>query len=189
MKVRGIIVACERPIVSPLSGAPCVGYDVVIRARRRRGLWTALAHEAQLASFELAQDATPFFVDASGNHDLALRKSSKRISPSERSVAVRGLLERHGAAVDESIFWGHCQIEIREGMIRVGDGVIVWGNDTIDVTPDGVSDGYRQPPIRRTLCGDDQNPVFVSNLPGAGLLESPVLSRRGLLETIFRRRP
>ncbi len=188
MKVRGLIVACERPIASPLSGPPCVGYDVVIRARPRRGLWTTLAHETQLASFELAHDATPFFVDASGNHDLALRKSSKRISPSERSVAVVGLLERHGAAVDDSILGGDRQIEIREGMFRVGDGVIVWGNDTVEVTPDGVSGGYRQPPIRRTLCGDDQNPVFVSNLPGAGLLESPFLSRRGLLESIFRRR-
>ena len=151
-------------------------------------MWTALAHEAQLASFELAQDATPFFVDASGNHDLALRKGSTRISPSERSVAVMGLLERHGAAIDDSILGGHRQIEISEGIIRVGDRVIVWGNDAVEITPDGVSEGYRKSPIRRTLCGDDQNPVFVSNLPGTGLLESPFFSRRGLLESIFRRR-
>jgi hypothetical protein len=189
MKVRGSIVACELPIASPLSGAPCVGYDIAVRARPRRGLWTTLAHEARLANFELAQDANRFLVDASGNHEIALRKSSRRMSASERSVAVIGLLERHGASIDESTFWGDRQIEISEGMIRVGDRVIVWGNDTVEIAPDGVSQGYRQPPIRRTLCGDDQNPVFVSNLPGAGLLESPFLSRRGLLESIFRRRP
>ena len=77
---------------------------------------------------------------------------------------------------------------MRLGVFQVGDNVVVWGQDDVEIRPDLPTDGYRTPPMRRLIVGDTENPVVVSNLPGAWLLDDPFLSRRALLQRSLRRR-
>lgn len=188
MKIRGNIDACAHPVVSPLTGASCVGYEVVIRALGADHLWRTLAREVRCADFELTQDGSRFFVQTSVAYRLALRKEGHRVPPSGRSVGMDALIERQGGEVNDGLLWRDRAVEAREGMIRVGDGVVVWGGDAVEISPDVSADGYRRPPLRLVLCGDAQNPVVVSNLPGAHLIDNPFLSRRDVLRGLFRRR-
>lgn len=188
IKIRGRIHACARKVIAPATGDPCVGYELVVRAsdsdRKRFAWWIRLARESSCGDFELATEQGLIHVEATGASNLALRKKVTRVASdmAERNAHLVAMLARCGTTVR-----GHA-LELQQGIITIGDDVIVWGGDAVEVDPRAPATGYREPPLRRMLTGDQRNPVFVSNLAGANLISQPTLSRRDVLRTILRRR-
>ena len=179
MKVRGTVSACARPVRAPGTLEYCVGYELVVRRVRGDGSEGRPAGDSACADFELATDEGPVYVRASAASSLALRK---RASGRAGDVLDGSAFGRRGSPHPGA------GTAVRLGVFQVGDNVVVWGQDDVEIRPDLPTDGYRTPPMRRLIVGDTENPVVVSNLPGAWLLDDPFLSRRALLQRILRRR-
>ena len=187
MKVRGSIVACELPIASPLSGAPWSASTWLIAAPGpAEALWTTLVSRGRARQFRAGSGREPVFVDASGNHELAFRKSSKRMSASEMiggrrrtSGTPQGLYRREhllGRPPDRNQ-------RRDDSRRRPGDRR---ENDTVEMPrPTASPKGIASPRYAGLFAETVRIPFSSANLPGVGLLESPFLSRRGLLESVF----
>ena len=174
-------------MTAPVTGGPCVGYELVVLLESLPGrwfsIWSPLSRESSCADFELAVENGPLHVEAARASTLALRKTVTRISSgaAARNGVLGAVLDRCGVTSRRS------RVELREGIIVVGDSVVVWGGDAVEVDPRAPAAGYRDPPLRRVLAGDQSNPVVVSNIVGAGLIDQPILSRRGVLRALLRR--
>lgn len=142
--VEGVVAPLDGAmLVGPVSAEPCVAYDV----------WgyrvlSGQPIDARRTSFVLERAAERFLVRT---NELELERdklasTSFWTAGQSRSPAALAFLERRGLAGGATKV-----MQVVEWKVPLGATVRLWGRTRVQIDPDGVEAGYRDPPRRPVL--------------------------------------
>jgi hypothetical protein len=161
-RLVGKVVATEL-LSSPLTGTPCVFFQVVVHMTGRE---LPIIREQVGVSFAIVEDGARAVVDPD-HAELSLVFAGKHSSGTfnQPTAAEKALLDKHkvryqGLALDEQL-WYH------EAVIAPGETITVCGQGVRDADPQAVAGGlYRDPPpTLLSLRGSPAEPLLISNDP------------------------
>jgi hypothetical protein len=130
VRVVGRVVAGEVPLTAPITGRPCVAWDLRIEARGDGG-WSSLVDERQAADFFVEDDSGRALVSVSSPRlSLAAEERFASGGPgldhddgeAEARLAIFLASRGHGAVALDGL-----DLRFREGVLASGEVVIVGG--------------------------------------------------------------
>lgn len=169
-RLAGMAAALGEPLVAPLSGRPCVYYDV--RVQRHRGLETSdffeleheLIAERRTVPFVLDDGTGRAIIDAS-HGDVGIGVDLERWSDINDPLTPQeeAFLARHGES-KRGLILGK-KLRFAESIIEVGERIAVVGTAVREPDPDAPpSEAYRGAPATRpVLTGTRRDPLLVSD--------------------------
>ena len=158
-KIGGTIEELERTIVAPLTGRPCVYYDVQIRNSVGMDPGDVIITETSGVPFVLADATGTAIVDPGG---AVVKRLWDTVygSPSDFDAKrVSKVLERHGYP-HPSMVW-RSRLHLTEVILAPGDVVEVVGAGIREPDPDGGADGYRTTKTRIRMVGSAKSPLWI----------------------------
>ena len=166
VRVTGRIHREGQLLKAPLSGRPCVVYEVVVDAfvnHGGTGLWRRFVDLTGARPFLLTDETGTARVDTSGPFFLALvhDRAGKTSGPYPGvHHALSVILEEHGLkATNWRGRWR--PIFYSEGVLEQGALVSVGGNAAPEIDQGGESAGPRSLPERLVLRGTDAQPLLI----------------------------
>jgi hypothetical protein len=166
VRVSGRVVRAGDLLEAPLSGRPCVAYELVVQATEQRsgpGSVPRGVDKKEACSFLLEDESGTAQIDTSGPAFLAVVHDRAGVTggvyPGEhRALSV--ILESHGL---NPVNWlGRWRaIRYAEGVLEEGALVSVGGNGVREIDQGGDRRGHRSPPERLVLRGTDAQPLLI----------------------------
>ena len=163
LRVTGRVRQRGEPLIAPVSGRPCVAFQLFVEERNGRR-WIDLLELRDAQSFIVADDTGEAFVDTSGPFALALVPDQQgamgwfdRITPAQLQ-ALRSTLGSRAT----TWYGGWKRLRFKEGTLENDDWVSVGGSGEREQSPDGQS-SLREPPERLVLRGTADEPLLISD--------------------------
>jgi hypothetical protein len=181
LRVAGRVRALGDVVTAPMSGGPCVAFQLQIeewKSRYQVGSWHLLLDLQDARSFSLADETGDAFVDAAGPFVLALGSDEagtndpREPMDSGRMTTLTSLLGGYGKS-----WLGSKPLRYREGVLVEGDVVSVGGDGTRELNPAGRSPNSRDLPEWLVLRGTDDAPLWISDAPISSLATRELGSR------------
>lgn len=168
VKITGVVAADAAPIEAPLSGRPCVCYEILVeeyRSSNNSGSWRELLREVQGVSFFVIDATGRALVDPVGCQvTLVDDFSSKSGTWDDANPREQAVLARHQQQATGWVF--NRTLRYKEGVISVGEVIAVAGRGVLEPDPDAVGKvtGFREgPPMRFRMSGAAQAPLLLSD--------------------------
>jgi len=164
-RVAGRATPIQPALTAPLSGRPCVYYEVIVDEYDEG--WSRLVHEAAGVRFAIEDDTGRAIVDPT-HVRIDLRQDHKEGTGLFRDADAlhEDFLARHGHTSNG--YFANKTIRYRESAITVGERVNAFGGGVREPDPEAVRQvaGYREaPPTRLRLSGAPGMPLLLSDDP------------------------
>lgn len=171
-RIRGGVVAvngraqtASALLVGPLSGRPCLAFQITISMRVAYG-WEVVGRFGQAQPFWVVDASGRALVDSGEHFALALDQSLITLAEAEASASLREEAQRRAA--DRAISLAGRELRFQEGILTDGEPVAVAGHATIEAHPRGEREGPRQMPVCLVLRGNGfSEPLLISDDPRA----------------------
>ena len=171
VRVTGTVVAASDELKeAPLSGRPCVLYDVEVDQRRNQGrnsAWVPVIREKDfVASFWLEDDSGRALVQFDWPEVVLTRDANFRSGIlKEPKPRLREYLSSHGESAQGIVF--NKDLRYREGALEPGEQVTVLGVAHLEPDPDpaATADGYRGRAMRLVLRSPEDGEMLLSDVP------------------------
>ncbi len=168
-KIVGVATPVERQLVSPLTGRPCVCYQVVVQEQRGSGKhrsWRTVITEDDSVPFQVTDGTGRAIVDPTGAQ-LALDYDGNSASGSfdNATPTEEAFLQKHGRGSRGWLL--NKTIRYREAIIGVGERVSILGAGVREPDPDTMpTAAYRDgSPTRLRLMSSQQFKLRISDDP------------------------
>lgn len=161
-RIVGRVAASEQTLTAPLTGRPCVLYQLVIYAYAGRDRWSVHTTDRRGAPFAVSDHSATAIVDP--YHSWIALKFDHR----EETEWLHGptseqaeLLRRYNIYPGGRTWPGRYRLE--ETVIAIGDPIGVIGAAVRDPAPPGPVSAYRTdlPSIRLRIAGSEQAPLAI----------------------------
>jgi hypothetical protein len=169
VRVAGKVKALGPLHAAPLSGRPCVYYEVSVeeyRSSGKSGKWVEIIHDTDGSDF-LVVDATGKARVSTREMKALIVRDHKRESGTlnEAPPDLEAYLARHGRKSKGWIF--NRNIRYREGVLAPGEEVVVLGEAAWEQDPDPTEagTGYRNSPKRLVLRSRPDGLLLASDEP------------------------
>lgn len=169
VRIAGKVQALGPLYASPLSGRPCVFYEVSVeeyRSSGKSGKWVEIIHETESSDFLVVDDTGKARVSTREMKALVVRdhlreSGTLNAAPPE----LEAYLARHGKKSKGWIF--NKNIRYREGIFAPGELVVVLGEAAFEQDPDPTEAGagYRDVPKRLVLRARPDGLLLASDEP------------------------
>lgn len=171
-RIMGYVVADEQRLETPLTGRPCVAYQVVVRQLRRSERsthWKVLARIERGVPFVVRDATGRAFVDPEGA-EMAIGDEDRSLTfeHDEREIRHRMFVERARAAGEwwpdrEGLNYIECALEIDTLVSVLGTGAQSHDDEP---PPGAYGTGYRSElPTKLEIRGSADQPLCLSNDP------------------------
>lgn len=164
-RVIGHARTLDGTLIAPLSGRPCVAYEIVL-SENTRNSHRDLAREARGVPFVLEDDGGRAVIDPAGaEYALDLDRRAAGGGEATTRPELAAMFERLGLP---ATLGTRRTISLREGVIEPGERVAVLGVAAREPDPTAVPAGYRgDAPTRLRLAGSPRYPLVISDHPSA----------------------
>lgn len=163
LRVTGRVRPRGEPLIAPVSGRPCVAFQLFVEERNGRR-WIDLLELRDAQSFTVADETGEALVDTSGPFALALVPDEQgamgwfdRITPAQLQ-ALRSTLGSRAT----TWYGGWKRLRFKEGLLETDDRVSVGGSGEREQSPEGQSN-LREPPERLVLRGTADEPLLIGD--------------------------
>jgi hypothetical protein len=160
-RVVGVAQALHKTLTAPLTGRPCVYYEVKVVDRNKR----RVLHERGAAPFLLLDGEVRAIIDpqyAELAVDFDVHTTSGTFD--DPTSAEAALLARHGQRDRGWIF--NRALRYEEAVIAIGETTAVFGTSVREPDPEASPTGYREElPTRVRLSGSRRFPLLISDKP------------------------
>lgn len=170
VRVTGRVRGVSELLRAPLSGRPCVFFEVTVeeyRSSGKSGRWVRILREQEAMDFLVEDGTGKALVRADGMRVLAQRDHEQSSGTfNDATPELEAFLARHGEKSTGWIF--NRRLRYREGIFEPGETVTVLGEAhwEQDPDPETAGTGYRDVPKRLVLRPRPQGPVIASDEPG-----------------------
>lgn len=161
-------------MLAPLTGRPCVYYEVVVQKSRRtkQGTrWSEILRETCAVPFAIHDGTGRAIIDPYQHAGVWLVRDAQQYSAGAHTTtpAQQALLDRHGAAPPGWLF--DPTLRYLEAVISVGELVTVLGQGVREPDPDGppAADYRGLPAMRLRMAGAPDRLLVISDDPAATL--------------------
>jgi hypothetical protein len=166
-RLRGVVVATGEPLVAPLTGRVCVGYELIVTEYADEAT-TELIRDVRWASFALDDGTGRALIDLTVE-PVTLTLGTIRTSSGfgdDATVGERAVLARHQHHPDHGGVMNR-NLTYRERAIVVGELISVRGVGVREADPSPVAAtlGRGAPPTRLRLVSTGAIPLTISALP------------------------
>jgi hypothetical protein len=166
IRATGCVRATGGLLRAPVSGRPCVAYQVTVGSRQQQ-LWLTLFEFREARSFSVADESGPVFVNMAAPFVLSLASDIKGqagwLAPhGEREEALFALIEGQGIPT-RTWYGGRRTFWYNESALENGQTISVAGISIHDVHPDGERPDPRAAPERLLLYGTPDNPLLIGD--------------------------
>ncbi len=171
-KVVGKLTLIGDPLTAPLSGRKCAYYCTTMEEQRGSGrsrTWVQIVREERVQDF-LLSDGTGTALVRMGGARVTMPRATRYTSDTFRppTEVFESFLYKHGKESRGLLF--HKHLRYAEGILQVGETIVVGGLSRIERDPDprAVGDVYRQSPARPAFYDSVDVPLLVSDDPKVG---------------------
>jgi hypothetical protein len=167
-KIVGRVRVSGEELEAPLSGRPCVLYEVQVESRTEGSAFFRPVTEVKAVPFWVEEGERRVLVVPSCVRTWLVPQLAKNTGVlHEPPETLLQFLRLHGRSV--RIEWGRQPLAYREGTIADGDTVAVIGVPRSEADPEAGRElmGYRMAPVRVRMLASKRQPVLVSNAEGA----------------------
>ncbi len=171
VRIIGAVKPIGEPLRAPLSGKPCVFFEVTVEEHRsdgsKTGSWTEIIRETDVADF-LVEDGTGRALVKTNAMKVLPVKDTELQSGflKDAKPELEAFLQRHGQKSQGVLF--NKSLRYKEGVFEPGERVSVLGLGKWEQDPDPqeAGTGYRDVPKRLVLSAiDDARPLLASDEP------------------------
>jgi hypothetical protein len=173
VRVTGRIHRDAKLLEAPLSGRPCVVYELVVDelssgslSSGSPSLWRRLLDLRQTCPFLLEDDSGTARIDPAGPGFVALVHDHVGVTSGVypgNHLALRTVLESCGLL---PMTWRGRWMPLRyaEGVLAAGELVTVGGNAAREIDQGGDSPSLRSPPRRLVIRGSEAEPLLITSV-------------------------
>lgn len=168
-KIAGRVKCPGEPLHAPLSGRPCVYYEVVVEAHRaggRTGVWRELIRESKARDFVIEDEAGVAWVVMRGAEVAVVKEAHHRAGTLEDPTPeLEAFLVKHGTP--SKGFIHDRKYRYLESVVEPGEEVMICGFGAREPDPDPaqVTGGYRDNALRLVLTGGHATPLYITDDP------------------------
>lgn len=170
VKVVGRVVAVGEPLSAPITGRPCVHWQLVIESKQRSGksdLWVEVLRRQGVQDFFVADETGRALVRPGESWQFAAEADRAPASPAaEIEPRLWDFLRAELETIPEAAMG--TRLRCREGVYEIGEEVAVIGRATLEPDPDPPPEragSYREPPKRLCLDPSAKLPLLASDDP------------------------
>ncbi len=169
VKVAGIVVALDAPLLSPISARPCVAWSVRLQQSDGEGGWSHVLNQSEAHEFVIVDDERRSARIDVGRAELVYEVDAEVTTewPAQPSPRMRDFLQRNRLRT-EMTFGDVRPYRAHEAVIEHGERVIVVGvaRREPDASPSGMAGApYRDPPMRLLFAATPSAPLWIFDGP------------------------
>jgi hypothetical protein len=163
--VTGRVHRRGEPLTAPVSGRPCVAFNLLVEKHTREG-WRPILEVRDARSFVVVDESGAGLVDANGPFVVALDvddRGSTRWYNSAMGATQRQALKSLLRGDNESWSGAMTNLRYQEGVLRDGETASIGGHGVRQVSPEAPSANRRAPPEWLVLRGTAEEPLLIAD--------------------------